>query len=45
MALRLGKLFGHGPDLWLNMQSHYDIETLGKTMKKELAAIPEVKAA
>lgn len=29
MALRLGKLFGNDPDLWLNMQSRYDIEILG----------------
>jgi addiction module HigA family antidote len=45
MALRLGKLFGNGPDLWLNMQSRYDIETLGVEMKKELETIPHVKAA
>jgi antitoxin HigA-1 len=43
MALRLGKLFGNGPDLWLNMQSHYDIATLGRQMAKELAAIPLVE--
>jgi addiction module HigA family antidote len=45
MALRLGKLFGNGPELWLNMQSNYDIETLGPKMKRELAAIPKVEAA
>ena len=45
MALRLGKLFGNGPDLWLNMQSRYDIEILGAKMKKELEAIPHVDAA
>jgi antitoxin HigA-1 len=45
MALRLGKLFGNGPEIWLNMQSNYDIETLSTTMKKELAAIPRVEAA
>lgn len=45
MALRLGKLFGNGPELWLNMQSRYDIETLGAKMKKELEAIPQVEAA
>lgn len=45
MALRLGKLFGNGPDLWLNMQSRYDIETLGAKMKKELKIIPQVAAA
>ena len=45
MALRLGKLFGNGPDLWLNMQSRYDIETLGAKMMKELKTIPQVEAA
>jgi addiction module HigA family antidote len=45
MALRLGKFFGNGPELWLNMQSNYDIETLSRKMKKQLAAIPHVEAA
>ncbi len=45
MALRLGKLFGNGPDIWLNMQSRYDIETLGTKMEKELESIPRVEAA
>ena len=26
MALRLGKFFGNGPEFWLNLQSHYDLE-------------------
>lgn len=25
MALRLGRFFGTGPDLWLNMQTRYDL--------------------
>ena len=45
MALRMGKLFGNGPELWLNMQSNYDIETLARRMKKELDAIPQVDAS
>jgi antitoxin HigA-1 len=45
MALRFGKFFGNGPELWLNMQSNYDIETLGRKMKKQLAAIPQFEAA
>jgi antitoxin HigA-1 len=45
MALRLGKLFGNGPEIWLNMQSNYDIKTLSAKMKKELDAIPRVQAA
>lgn len=45
MALRFGKLFGNGPEIWLNMQSNYDIEILGPRMKKELDAIPRMEAA
>lgn len=45
MALRLGKLLGNGPELWLNMQSAFDIETLAVKMRKELESIPQVKAA
>jgi addiction module HigA family antidote len=25
MALRIGKFFGNGPELWLNMQQAYDL--------------------
>ena len=25
MAVRIGKFCGNGPDLWLNMQQHYDL--------------------
>jgi addiction module HigA family antidote len=45
VALRLGKFFGNGPELWLNMQSNYDIAVLGKELAPELKAIPTVKAA
>lgn len=44
MALRLGRFFGNGPELWLNMQSHYDLEILGRTMAREIARIPTMKA-
>ncbi len=44
MALRLGKFFGNGPELWLNMQSNYDIQTLGRRMAKELDRIVPVAA-
>src|SRR5437773_12081448 len=37
MALRLGKLCGNGPDLWLNLQRRYDLQhaqqELGETIK------------
>ena len=45
MALRLGRFFGNGPELWLNMQSNYDLETLGRAMAREIARIPRVRAA
>jgi len=45
MALRLGRLFGNGPELWLNMQSNYDLESLGRSMAREIARIPTMKAA
>jgi len=45
MALRLGRFFGNGPELWLNMQSNFDLEILARTMERELAQIPHMKAA
>jgi addiction module HigA family antidote len=45
MALRLGRFFGNGPEIWLHMQSHYDLEILGRRMERELAHIPPAKAA
>ena len=44
MALRLGRFFGNGPELWLNMQSNYDLEILGRRMERELAHIPPAGA-
>jgi len=44
MALRLGKLCGNGPELWLNLQSRYDLERLSKTKRAEIAAIPTLEA-
>jgi antitoxin HigA-1 len=45
MALRLGKLCGNGPDLWLNLQKRYDLhraeQELGETIKK----IPTLQVA
>ncbi len=45
MALRLGRFFGNGPELWLNMQSNYDLEVLARTMARELAHIPQMQTA
>ena len=44
MALRLGKLCGNGPELWLNLQARYDLERLRKAKRAEIAAIPTLAA-
>jgi addiction module HigA family antidote len=44
MALRLGKLCGNGPELWLNLQSRHDLERLKKAKRAELEAIPTLAA-
>jgi len=40
MALRLGKLCGNGPDLWMNLQARFDIAHVAPAMADELAGIP-----
>ena len=40
MAVRLGKLCGNGPDLWLNMQARYDAFEATRRLKKVIASIP-----
>ncbi|KJB93084.1 XRE family transcriptional regulator [Skermanella aerolata KACC 11604] len=30
MALRLGKLCGNGPELWVNLQARYDLDRLAR---------------
>src|ERR1700736_4703622 len=44
MALRLGKLCGNGPDLWLTLQSRYDLERLREAKRSEIDAIPTLVA-
>jgi plasmid maintenance system antidote protein VapI len=44
MALRLGKLCGNGPDLWLALQARYDLERLSKAKSLEIAKIPTLVA-
>lgn len=44
MALRLGKLCGNGPDLWLALQARYDLERLRKAKRLEIDAIPTLVA-
>src|SRR5881396_1704960 len=45
MALRLGKLCGSGPDLWLALQTRYDLERLREAKRSEIEAIPTLGAA
>jgi len=45
MALRLGKLCGNGPDLWLALQTRYDLERLREAKRSEIEAIPTLGAA
>ena len=39
MALRIGKLIGNGPGLWLRMQQSYDLWRLEQGLRSELAKI------
>ena len=45
MALRLGKLCGNGPELWLSLQTRYDLQRLRRERRTEIAAIPTLPAA
>jgi antitoxin HigA-1 len=45
MALRLGKLCGNGPGLWLRMQIAYDLAITAPSMAAELERIPTLEAA
>ncbi len=45
MALRLGKLCGNGPNLWLRMQVAYDLWQAEHDLAPELARIPTLHAA
>src|SRR5260370_38489729 len=44
MALKLGKLCGNGPDLWLALQTRHDLEKLGKAKPAQLAALRQMAA-
>jgi antitoxin HigA-1 len=40
MAVRLGKLCGNGPELWLNLQARYDAWEASRRLAKEIENIP-----
>ena len=45
MALRLGKLLGNGPELWINMQRKFDLYVAARELKEEIEKIPTLPAA
>lgn len=44
MALRLGKLVGNGPTLWLNLQRRYDLWQAERELRSEIEAMPTLAA-
>lgn len=45
MALRIGKLCGNGPEIWLNLQRAYDLKRAEQELGDTLDAIPLLRAA
>jgi antitoxin HigA-1 len=45
MALRIGKMCGNGPTIWLNMQKRYDLKIAEAEIGDKLDAIPLLRAA
>jgi antitoxin HigA-1 len=45
MAVRLGKWLGSGPEVWINMQSQYDLWKAEQALKRQVAKIPRLKLA
>jgi addiction module HigA family antidote len=45
MALRLGKLCGNGPDLWLNLQRRYDLRQAEQELGEKIKDIPTLEVA
>ena len=45
MALRIGKFCGNGPEVWLRMQSAYDLWHVGRRVTAEIDRIPTMQDA
>ena len=45
MALRLGKLFGNSPEIWLNLQRNVDLWDAARALKHEIAHIRPLQVA
>jgi addiction module HigA family antidote len=43
MALRLGRWFGTGPDIWMSLQKNYELRLTEKEIGDALQKIPEHK--
>jgi antitoxin HigA-1 len=41
MALRIGRLLGNGPDLWLALQAKHDLSAARRRLGVELERVPE----
>jgi antitoxin HigA-1 len=44
-ALRIGKWFGTGPSIWLNLQQSYDLDVAKLELGKDLEGIKQREAA
>jgi addiction module HigA family antidote len=44
-ALRIGKLVGNGPEIWLSMQQSHDLWLTQQELKEEIAQIKTYRAA
>lgn len=44
-ALRIGKLCGNGPTVWLNLQQEWDLDHASDELADELEKIPTLQAA
>ena len=45
MALRIGKMCGNGPNIWLNLQKQYDLKIAERELGDALDRIPRLEAA
>jgi addiction module HigA family antidote len=45
MALRIGKLLGNGPELWINLQRAYDLAVAERELAAEIKKIPTLTSA
>jgi antitoxin HigA-1 len=45
VAVRLGKLCGNGPELWINMQQNFDLWQAKKRLAADIKRIPTLRAA